>query len=206
MIDHDAAGFARDAELVLDPLDHVGRRVLLGHRDVSPIALRRIGRARDAQVVVGEIFLGAILIVVACDGVEGHRDRQLRHFGLGLGALGFLEGGFDPPSIFDRRLLRHQAARRDLRVATRREATRVVRRDFRAIEIRVRRLRTRFAERRVLEIPERVRERAERRRVETRSPVIIRRENKSALRSGSLHSRKWPISWYSIWIHLRSLK
>ena len=43
---------------------------------------------------------------------------------------------------------------------------------------------------RVLEIPARVRERAARRRPGERRPVIIRREKISALRSGSLQSRK----------------
>ena len=44
-------------------------------------------------------------------------------------------------------------------------------------------------------VARRVRDRAALRRPGLRRPVTIRRENMSALRSGSLHSRKWPISW-----------
>ena len=85
--------------------------MLLGERHVDPIALRRIGLARDAQVVVGEIVLGAILIVVLRDLVEGHRDGKLRHLLFGFARLlaRLLEGGLDPPSIFDVRLVGHRA-------------------------------------------------------------------------------------------------
>src|SRR5208282_2679541 len=104
----------------------------------------------------------------------------MRHLSFVLGLLRFLEGGFDPPAVFDVGLLRHQATRRDLRASIRPE-----RPDFAAIEIRGRRLRTRFAARRALAIPPRMRGRDEPRRAGTLSPLTIRRENRSALRSAS---------------------
>ena len=95
------------------------RRVIGRHRDVRPLARRGIGLACDAQVVVGEIILCAILIVVARDLVESHRNRQLRQLGLGLDLLGPLDDGLDPPSIIDVRLLHHGKSLR--RVATARQ-------------------------------------------------------------------------------------
>ena len=68
---------------------------------------RRVRRLRDAQIIVGEVVLRAILIVVLADRVETHRDRQLRQLRLGRVRSGFFEGGLDPPAVFDVWLLRH---------------------------------------------------------------------------------------------------
>jgi hypothetical protein len=87
----------------------------------------RIGRARDSQVVVGQIFLGPVLVVAARDRVKVLDDRQLHRslFGIGLfrrarfgagrvrssryGLARPLDRGLDPPSVFDIWFLRHRA-------------------------------------------------------------------------------------------------
>jgi len=109
VIDHDPACFTGQTEFIFHALDEMRWVMIFGERQIDPVTLGRIGRARDAQVVVGEIVLGAILIVVARNGVEAHRDRQLRHFLFGLLLLRarLLVGSLDPPSIFNVRLVRH---------------------------------------------------------------------------------------------------
>src|SRR5665213_3737562 len=82
--------------------------MLFRHWHVRPFALGWIRFPRDTQVVVGEIVLGAVLIVILADGIEAHRDRQLRHIQFRLRLLGALDVGLDPPPIFDVRLLRHR--------------------------------------------------------------------------------------------------
>ncbi len=102
MVKDDAARLTRQAELLLDAAHEAFRVMLLGHRDVDPFAGPGIGGARDAEIVVGQVVLGAVLVVILGDRVEAHRDRQDGQVDFGAGLLGPFEVGLDPPSISGR--------------------------------------------------------------------------------------------------------